>query len=73
MQRFEVGLARIDAAARQRPDGARGELEAHQQDVAIGGDEQRANSLTDAQFGHRTTGQSFGMSRRPSLNALYIS
>ncbi len=53
MQRLEMGFARVEAAARQRPHRGVGELEPHQQDVLVGGDEQGANCLSDTEFGHR--------------------
>ena len=50
MQRFQMGLARVDTAPGKGPDRPSGELEAHQQDVLVGRDEERTNSLADAQL-----------------------
>ncbi len=72
VERVEVGFAGVEATARQRPHRGVRELEPHQQDVLVRGDQQRAYGLADPQLGHGSEDQSFGVSRRPSLNALYI-
>ena len=73
MQRLEVGFARVETTTGKRPHRRIRELEPDEQDVLVGCDEQRANGLPDAEFGHRSdVSQSFGVSRRPSLKALYI-
>ena len=63
----QMVLVGLQPAAGKGPHRAGGELEAHEQHVGVGGDDDAAHRRTDPEFGHR---HSSGVSRRPSLNAL---
>ena len=105
-QRIEMILAVFQAATRGGPHGAGRELEAHQQDLLGGCEQQPAHRPADPELSHvppqsqgkrakstrvreqnrlrqslgspdsvvfGRSAQSFGVSCKPSLNALYIS